>query len=131
MGGISAIKLVAGELRLVAEIFPPRFAETAVGACPAEPGYSNPLTGKEAINIIAGSQNLSNDLMSGNDWHCGVRQFPVYQMQVRPADRAGEDSYQDLSPRWLRNRSLNQAKRLSNPFENHGVHEARSLTGQQ
>jgi hypothetical protein len=88
------------------------------------------LAGKEAIHIIPGSQNLSNDLMSRNDRHYGVRQIPVYQMQVRPADSAGEDSHQNLPLRRLWHRSLNQAKRLSDTIKYHGVHEARSLTGQ-
>jgi hypothetical protein len=68
---VAAVDLVAGEARLVAQVFPARAAMEAGAAAPAEPGYADARAGRER-HAGAGLEHFADDLVARHDGACGI-----------------------------------------------------------
>src|SRR3546814_9549643 len=87
MGRIAAIPRGAGELRMIAEIFPVRQAIGTDPATMAKPGNADTLPGRKSLDLRADLKHFSHNLVPRDDGVAG-RDLSVEHMQVGPADTA-------------------------------------------
>src|SRR3546814_18543876 len=87
MGRIAAIPRGAGELRMIAEIFPVRQAIGTDPATMAKPGNADTLPGRKSLDLRADLKHFSHNLVPRDDGVAG-RDLSVEPMQVGPADTA-------------------------------------------
>ncbi len=94
--GIAAVDLVAGEARMVAEIFG---ALAAIGACAvgiAEPRHADAHPRSEALDAVAQGLDAPDDLVPEHERKLRLRELAVEDMQVGAAHPARRDLDQDL-----------------------------------
>ena len=120
--GVTAVDLITGEARRIAQIFAAAHAEAALAASPAEPGYTDALTNAETGDAVAQHGDPSDDFMAGNDRQARLRQFTVREVQIGAADAAGFDGNQQLAATGVRYRQFDQAQRNSGTVQEHGLH---------
>lgn len=79
---------------------------------------------RERIDAGTHTDNLSDDLMSGNDGGACVRQFAIDDVQIGSTDAAGVDLHNELprSGTWIGH--AQEFKRLVRGLEHHRVHHA-------
>jgi len=122
--GEAAVDLVTREARLSAEVLPPARAEAARPAGPAQPRHAD--TPPEGQPLDAGPDRLdhADDLVPGDHGAAEVRQLAVHDVEVRPADAAGEDPQSHLPGPWRGEGPLRLTQRLARPEEDHRLHGA-------
>src|SRR3546814_18458696 len=97
MGRIAAIPLGAGELRMIAEIFPVRQAIGTDPATLAKPGNADTLPGRKSLALRADLKHSSHNLVPRDDGVAG-RDLSVEHMQVGPADPDRRPTYAHTIP---------------------------------
>src|SRR3546814_20478265 len=83
MGRIAAIPRGAGELRMIAEIFPVRQAIGTDTATMDKPGNADTLPGRKSLDLRADPKHFSNNLVP-RDVGVAGRDISVEHMQVGP-----------------------------------------------
>jgi hypothetical protein len=104
--GISSVERISGEARFRTQILPPCPAIIAYSTRPAQPGYTHAVAWPEATGIRARADNLSHNLVAGNQRQLRVLQFSVDEVEIRPANRTRLDSHEDLPASGLWHRHL-------------------------
>ena len=90
--GVTAVDLVAGESRVVAEVLPIREAVMAGVVGGSEPGHTDPIPRCEPVDEVAGADHAAYYLVTGDQRELRVGEFPVYHVQIGPAHRTSMDS---------------------------------------
>ena len=90
--GIAAVARVAGEKRVVAQVFALRRAIGTATAGVAEPWHADALPGFQAGDAGAERIDDPDDLVARRDRKPRLRQFAVDDVEVCAADSAGEDA---------------------------------------
>lgn len=96
MGRVAAIARVAGEKRIVAEIFAAFRTIGTMAAGMAEPWHADTRARRKTCNMRADRFNASNDLMPRHDRTKRMRQLAVDYVEIRPADASGFGSHEDF-----------------------------------
>src|ERR1043165_2229448 len=137
---VAAIDRIAGEARVIAEIFALRSAIRAIAIRPAEPGNAYAVANHECgsglgtatFGTLRSLPHFRSDLfqpahnlMAENQRQLRVRQFAVDHVKIGAANSACADPYEQLSPArlWLWN--IAQLQRLRWLLENHRAHGLR------
>jgi len=118
---ISAIPLVTGEQRMVAEILVPGHAISAFAAREAEPRNADPLMQLEAADVGAQFFYIAHDLVAGYERERCPGQFTVDNMKIGPANTAGTHSDTNLATSRNGHRALAHHQRLTIFNQGHGV----------
>src|SRR6185436_7365667 len=121
--GIAAIDVIAGELRVLAQVLAARAAVTAGAVGAAEPGDAYPVTGRKAVGARPRFEDRSDDLVPEDQRQLRLVQLSVEDVQVRAADAAHRDVDQDLAVGGRRLRELTLRQRLTRSLEHHRAHE--------
>src|SRR3546814_11017961 len=114
MGRIAAIPRGAGELRMIAEIFPVRQAIGTDPATMAKPGNADTLPGRKSLDLRADLKHFSHNLVPRDDGVAG-RDLSVEHMQVGPADTARRHPVPQSLPARRRDRTLETPKLPASP----------------
>ncbi len=91
MRGIAAVARIAGEQRMIAEIFPAFAAVAATAAGPAEPGNADAHAGRKRVNAGADGIDPADDFVARYDGQFRIWQFAIDDVQVGAAYPAGSD----------------------------------------
>jgi hypothetical protein len=94
--GVPAIDVVSGEARKVAKVLAAGRAVPALATRPAQPRNAQPAP------VIG----LADDLVAGDQRHLRAVELPVDDVQIGPANAAGEHAKQHLTVFRLRGRHL-------------------------
>jgi hypothetical protein len=94
---IAAVPGVSGECRPITQIFAARFAEVAVSACAAEPGYADAVAHREIVHLGADPDHPSDNLVTGHDRKALAFQIAIDDMQVGSADSTRGHGNDDFS----------------------------------
>jgi hypothetical protein len=124
---VPAVQVIPGELRLLAEVLPPRAAVAARPVRPAEPRDTDPVPRGEPIRSGAGPDHTADDLMAGRQRQLRLGELPVDDVEVGPADAAGGDLERDLTTTGLWIGQLPLDQRRTKGFEHHRAHQPHSL----
>jgi hypothetical protein len=73
-------------------------------------------------NAFSQSGDVTDNLMTGDEWQFRIGEFPVDDMQVGAADRTGNDPDEHLTAACYRDGHFAQDERLSRPIEHHRIH---------
>ena len=95
--GVAAVAGVAGEQRVVAEVFLTAAAIGAGAVGDSRATARRPARRDEARHARAERVDPADDLMAGNERQLRARQFAVDHVQVGAADAAGRDAHPDLA----------------------------------
>jgi hypothetical protein len=87
--GVAAIDGVAGEPRVVTQVFPIGPAVLTLAASPTKPRDPNPRSDPKLLDLGTAFHNFSDYFVARNERKFWVWQFPVHDVQVRSADGAG------------------------------------------
>lgn len=127
---VSAILVVAGKAGVIAEIFMPGTAVTAMSAGAAQPRYANPVARLQPAGMFAGPNDHSHHFMSHDQRRFVLRQLAIGNMQIGSAYTAGGDTKQHFVIGRKRHRHMGQAKRHAWLVEQHGAHAVgRGMSG--
>jgi len=98
----SAVNSIAGEARLVAEIFPAAFTVTAYSAGGSEPGHTDAVINGEPGRALSACGNRSDDLVAADERPFRRWELSVNDMEVGTAYPAGAHPYEHLvfAGRW-------------------------------
>src|SRR6185312_11597782 len=99
---VSAVTIVSGVDRSVAEILAARTAVRARTIGAAEPRDADALSHERGVDAVAGSRNFADHLMAGDDRIAVRRQLFIDDMQIGAADAAGPHPQQYLTLAGLR-----------------------------
>src|SRR5690606_3335949 len=88
--GVTAGERIARESRRVAEILGAEDAVPATAAGRPEPRHADARAERQRPGLAAARDDAADDLVARNDRIRNVRQLVVEDVQVRPADAAGE-----------------------------------------
>ena len=97
--GEPAVAVVAGEPGPLAQVLPPRAAEGALPAGPAQPGDAHPVACSEAAAV---RDHLGRDLVPGHQRQLGLGQLTVEDVEVGAADPARAHAQENLAGAGLR-----------------------------
>jgi hypothetical protein len=117
---VPTVQLVAGEARRVAEVLVPGQAEAAGAARPAEPRHADAVARREASRA---RDDLGDDLVPEDERELGLRELPVRDVQVGPADAAGKDAKQGLPLGRHRVRHDRLVEWHARPAQQHRAHD--------
>jgi hypothetical protein len=78
----------------------------------AHPGHAHALANAQFRYTFAERIDATDDLMTGNDRHVRVGQFPIDDVQIGSAYAAGEDFHPNLAGTGLPLRKFNAFQRL-------------------
>jgi aspartate kinase len=117
--GVPTVAVIAGELRVVAEVFEPRAAVAAVAVGPPEPGNPNPA-------VLA--DHVSDDLVADDDRKLPAGELVVDDVEVGPADGARRDAHEQLAATRDGLGKLGRPQRPPRLVEDHRAHRC-SLPG--
>src|SRR5439155_26671376 len=120
---VSAVDLVPGESRPVAEVLASRAAVFANAAGPAQPGNADPRPFREAR---AARLDDADDLVSEHERQLRIVELTVGDVQIRPAHAAGADAEEDLPRLWIRIRQFAQLERTPPLGQHHRSHRGYS-----
>lgn len=120
---VTAIDRIAGESRVIAEVFPIRAAEYALPASPTQPRNSHTFSGLEPFDSLTRLLDAANDFVTGNQGEFWVRQFAIDHMQIGSAHGARSDTHEHIFGAWLRNRQRMQTQRPTRRFQDHRSHD--------
>ena len=118
----SAVAVVAGEARRIAQVLAAAGAEGAVAATVAEPGHADAIA--DPVRIHSGSERLdhADDLVAGHDGQHRQRQVAIHHVEVRAADGAGQHAQAKLAGARLGQRPMFHPQRLTWAGEHHRLH---------
>jgi hypothetical protein len=119
---IAAVDVVAGELRVHAEVLAIGAAKAARLVDPAEPRDADALPDLEPLRPLTESLDRSHDLMTGDERQLGLGQVPIDDVQIGAANPARMHAKEDLPGPGLRLGNLLGSKRLPLRMKNHGPH---------
>src|SRR5688572_10201690 len=120
--GISAVQVIAGKARVIAEILAAARAVGARAASAAEPGHADALTGCEALRFRYSLDYFADDLMSEDERKLVSRELAVGDVKVGAADATREHADQHLPRSRLRTHELGSNELGARAFEQHGAH---------
>ncbi len=109
--GVAAVDVPTGEARIQAEVLPPGEAEAAAPAGSGEPRDADALPLLPARAARPESVDRADHLVAGRDEVPVRGEIALRQMQVSPADPAGEDPDADLPGPGFGHRSLQPDQR--------------------
>ena len=120
---VTAVDRVTGEPGMVTEVFPICLGNTGtMTAGPTEPGNPDARPHSEMLNLGAAFHNFSDNFMPRNERKFWVRQFAVHDMEVGPANSAGQYPHEHLPCARRRSDHLAFAKGSPRFFKNHRAH---------
>src|SRR6185437_7410658 len=119
---IAAVDGVAGEARVLAQVFLTGLAVAAETAGVRQPGDSDAVAHAEARDRRADLADAAHDLVTGDDGIVDVGQLSVQKVQVRTTDAAGLDGNAYLVLAGRRQRNLIHAQTRARSQESHGFH---------
>jgi hypothetical protein len=111
--GEAAVDVASGESRARAEVLPAAAAVLALAAGPAQPWDAHP---------PPAGHGRAHDLMPEDPRRLGHVDLAVQQVQVRPADAAGQHLEQELPRPGDGHRPLDRAQRPAGRLEHHRAH---------
>ena len=111
--GEPAVTVVPGELRPVAKILEIGQAVPARAVCPPEP--------RDADTAIF-PDDLGHDHVPEHEGELRLRQLPVDNVEIGPADSAGTDPQVQLAVAGLRLRYFGGSQRLARSIQEHRAH---------
>src|SRR5690349_24580062 len=97
--GVTAVDGVAGEARVIAEVFPVRLAISAVAICPTKPRNAHAVSNRELrICLLTDLFHTPDNLMSQDERQLRIQQFAIDYMKISAANSARIDAHEQLSP---------------------------------
>jgi hypothetical protein len=91
----------------------------------SDPGHADPVAYAKGIHLCAGLDNAPHDFMAGDDRQLGIRQFPVHDVEIGPADATGAYFNQDLIRARFGYGQFSVNKRSAGFLQHHGMHGIR------
>ena len=129
--GVAAVGMVAGELRLFAEVFVAGRAERTVSAGRAQPSAADPLSDSRGEAAFAQGVDAAHDLVAGNHRHVLPRQVALDDVQIGSANRAAAHLDADFTRARIGRRQVHKPQRRGRNggvlFEQHGFHGRRPM----
>ena len=125
MGRIAAIARVAGEERIVAQIFARAQTVGAMPAGMAKPGNADPLSKRETGHARTDRLDAPDDFVAWNDRKLRLGQFAVDDMEIGAANAARLDLEPHFADAGRRDRPLLHDERRVGPRQDHGFHDLR------
>ena len=110
--GEAAVHVPAGEPRGPAQVLAATRAEAAGAVEVGEPGRARPIADGPAVDAGADRHDLADSLVTRHDGAPMRRQVAARDLEVRPADRAGRNSKQQLAGRGHGIRQLDELERV-------------------
>ena len=107
--GIAAVEVIAGEARVVAQVFVAARAVAAFAAGVAQPRHADAVADIEAFGRRAFFGDDADDFMPGNDRQLAVSEVAIDDVQIGAAHAAGANLDQQLIGRGLGKRQLREA----------------------
>ena len=123
--GVAAVDVVAGELRVVAEVLAAAAAVAALAVGPAEPRHPDPLARGELLRPLPRLAHHADDLVAHHQRQLRLGEVAVEDVEVGAADAAGADLELDLAGTGGGVGQLSQPERLPLPLEDHRPHRSR------
>jgi hypothetical protein len=87
--GKTAVKGIAGKVRIITEIFPAFKAVTTAAAGMTQPGNANQVSRLKSGHLGTGDQHSADDFMSQDQGQLGGGELSIGNMQISAADAAG------------------------------------------
>src|SRR5690606_7086625 len=116
---VSAIDVIAGESRPLAEVLAAGQAIPALPTRPAKPRHTDATTWVVALATWPPIYDRADDPVTGDQRKLRMFQLRVQDMEVRPADAARSYPEQALARPRRRNRPICQPERLTLGIEDH------------
>ncbi len=121
---VAAVDMVAGEARLLAQIFPAAQAVGASFAGPSQPRHPDPVALAHALHVFTHGSHGGDDLVSGDQGEPRRRKLAVEDVKVGPADAARMHGEEHFALAGVRHRNAVQLKRRAGMHQPHGRHGA-------
>ena len=118
----AAVAGVAGEQRVIAQIFAVPDAIGADAAGVAEPGNADALAHLQPLDPGADRIDPADDLVARDDRHLRVGQFAIDDMQIGAADAAGGHLHANFARSGLRVGKLRPFERSLEFLQHHRMH---------
>ena len=122
--GISAIAVIAGKHRRIAQVLPAGKAIAAVPASAAEPRHADPLAHADTSGACTEPDDGSHDFMPQYQRRLVRRKIGIHDVQVCPAYAASSYPDQKIVLAWRRNRHARGPQRQIRPLQQHCRHGA-------
>jgi hypothetical protein len=104
--GVSAVTVIAGELRTHAEILAAADTESADAARESEPGHTHTIADFYGPDPCSDALDRSHDFVARHNRHSYSWQLVVDYVKIRSAYAAGTHPYDNLIGSWLRGLSF-------------------------
>ena len=110
--GVAAVDRVAGERRMIAEIFPAGAAEFAGEVRAVKPRHADARAPRETMRALAQFFDDADDLVAGNHRRFARRQFAFHHVEIGAADAAAAHAQKDFALAGLRDGRVREFERI-------------------